>query len=190
MNIFLGFPILAADIHTLNTLLLQEHPHWESHSAIRWTPEENHHLTMHFFGPIDPITLNELTAGLDKYLRNSNEFKIKINKLYNFPKVNSDLVAAYVELTNPLARLYSEVQLAVKNFGFTPEERPYFPHITLCRSRRRHVLKMNPILLADYPINLSTLTLYQTQSTPSGNHYLPLHQWRLSNAHGNNRAEP
>ena len=81
MNIFLGFPIPAADIHTFNTLILQEHPHWDSHSVIRWTSEENHHLTVHFFGAIDPRTLNELTAGLEKYLQNSNEFIIKINTL-------------------------------------------------------------------------------------------------------------
>jgi RNA 2',3'-cyclic 3'-phosphodiesterase len=180
MNLFLGFPIPAADIHTLTRLLLQEHPHWENHPHIRWTLEQNHHLTVHFFGPLEPALLSNFIINLENYLNDKNNFIIKINKLYNFPKANSELLAAYIEPSIELLELYTQVQKAVVEHGFTPEPRKFFPHITLCRAKCRGVLVMEPLMVADYPITLSNLTLYQSQSTAQGSQYLPLHQWRHS----------
>lgn len=181
MNVFLGLPIPAEAIHTFKDLLVQAHPQWQDHSAIRWTPDNHHHLTLHFFGPIDPDSLSEWTANLSHYIQSIQSFSIRINKLYNFPKENSDLVAAYVHLDTALAQLYHQVQQAVQDYQFPTETRVYFPHITLCRAKRRRVLTMQPILLPDYPITISTLILYQTQSTPAGNQYIPLQQWQTKN---------
>lgn len=182
MNIFLGLPITADHSQLLLNLLLQAHPHWQKHPAISWTPAGDHHLTMHFFGPMDPHLLSNFTANLDTYTQHRNHENylfIKINRLHNFPNSNSKLIAAYAQLSLPLAKLYRQVQKAVQDHGFPIEERPFLPHITLCRAKRRNVLRMDPIILPNQIIPITELVLYQTQSTPTGNHYHPLKQWSL-----------
>lgn len=179
MNLFFGLPISAEHIHVMTHLLLEAHPHWQKHSAIRWTPLHNHHMTLHFLGSINPEGLAGLVSELFNYIQNVKNFSIKINKLYNFPKENSKLVAAYVDLSLPLAKLYNQLQQAVKNHQFPVERRAFLPHITLCRSHHARVLTMAPLLLLDYSIKISSLVLYQTQPTPHGNQYMPLREWPL-----------
>lgn len=179
MNLFLGIPIPAWDIKTLIEMILAEHPDWQTHPAIRWTSESDHHLTVHFFGAIDPGLLGDFIADLDGYIRTVSAFSIKINQLSNFPKANSDLIAAYVELSNPLAKLHQQVEQAVADHQFPTENRAYSPHITLCRGKRRQVLKMEPIVVPNHPINITQLVLYQSQPTANDSQYTPLHQWAL-----------
>lgn len=173
-NIFLGLPIPATDGELLLNLLWEAHPHWRNHPAIRWSGLANHHCTLHFFGPIRLELLSDLINALGDYIKYCNSFSIRIIKLHNFPKLNSDLIAAYAHLSSPLANLHQQIQQAVKNHGFPVEERPFLPHITLCRAKRRNILHMDPILLPNHAIKISQLILYQTQSTPPAaiiNHY-------------------
>jgi 2'-5' RNA ligase len=179
VNLFLGMPISEQDIEILTNLILQEYPQWLKHRDIRWTPIKNHHLTLHFFGHIDPETLMPRFSELDQNLKSASSFSIKINKLYNFPKDNSNLVAAYLELNSALAHLYSQIEGLIQEWGMPVEDRPYLPHITLCRAKRRHVLNMSPIIVADFPLEMTQVVLYQTQNIQGVNHYLPLRQWRL-----------
>ena len=180
MNIFLGIPIPAQTMQLCTDQLGQIYPHWFTHSAVRWTTAGHHHLTLHFFGPIDPDLLMTLIANLDNYIRDIKNFSIEINKLYNFPKENSDLIAAYVTLSPVLAKLYHQIQIAVTDYGFPTEARAYLPHITLCRSKRRNFVKMEPVFVSDCQIPVSTVILYQTRSTATGSEYIPLRQWPLN----------
>lgn len=179
MNIFLGVPIPEQDIETLVNLLLQAYPHWENHKNIRWTFAPNHHLTLHFFGKVPPASLNDCLFQIGQELSITAKFSLNIHKINNFPKTNSDLVAAYVELNSALAHLYQRVEQLVQNHGFPTEDRPYLPHITLCRSKYRHVLTMSPILMKDFKIDIDQVVLYQSQEIKGVHGYLPLYQWSL-----------
>ncbi len=176
MNIFFGLPIPPSKSDVLTNMVLQQHPHWQKHHSIRWTPDINCHLTIHFFGEIKPELLTELSQNLIHYLSKIVNFSIKITKLYNFPKPNSDLVAAYVYLNQPLAHLYHQLQRAVEDYGFVPESRVFAPHITLCRAKK-HILKMEPIIVPDFSIQIEELVLYQTQPGAHGSQYIPLQKW-------------
>lgn len=177
MNVFLGLPIPASDSQWLTSVLLQAYPQWRRHSDIRWTVEPNHHLTLHFFGAIDPDSLAELIAHLSSYIHSFLPITVKISQLFNFPKPQASLIAAYVQLSPPLAKLYRQIVQAVRDHQFPMESRVYLPHITLCRAKRRHVLTMEPLILPDYAITLTTLTLYQTQTNSQ---YQPLYYWHAN----------
>jgi 2'-5' RNA ligase len=179
MNIFLGAPISEEDSETLNHIILKEHPHWQKHHDIHWTAAAHHHLTLHFFGPIDPQLLTDWVSQINLDLKLISAFSIKIKKINNFPKASSNLVAAYVELSSELSHLYNLVERSVREQNLPVEDRAYLPHITLCRAKRRHILSMTPILVADFKIEVPQLVLYQTQTIQGINRYLPLQQWRL-----------
>lgn len=178
MNVFFGLPIDVLNSDVLNDMILQQHPQWQKHHGIRWLSPLNRHLTLHFFGAINPELLTELIQNLRQYLSKNYNFSIEINKLYNFPKPNSDLVAAYVHLNQPLANLYHQLQSAIKDYGFTPEARVFLPHITLCRGKK-HILKMEPIMVPDFSISIEQLVLYQSQPGTQASQYLPLQKWQL-----------
>lgn len=180
MNVFLGAPIAEQDIEILNNLIWQAHPQWQKHPHIRWTAPQNHHLTLHFFGQILPASLNGWLSLVSQELKSIGGFSIKIQKINNFPKSNSDLIAAYVELNSALANLYNRVEQSVLVHDFPVEDRPYLPHITLCRSKQRHILTMSPIIIADFKMEINLVALYQSKCIEGINHYLPLHQWSLT----------
>lgn len=179
MNVFLGAFIPEQDMETLNNFILQAHPSWQKHKHIRWTASFNHHLTLHFFGKILPADLKAWLASIGQELKAIKGFSINILKISHFPKPDSDLVAAYVELNSALAHLYHRVEQSVRQHGFPVEERPYLPHITLCRSKRRHVLRMSSIIIADFKVEITRLALFQSQCIEGTSSYLPLHQWNL-----------
>ncbi len=184
MNVFLGAPIAAQDIEILNNLTWQAHPHWQKHPHIRWTAPQNHHMTLHFFGQILPDSLNGWLSLISQELKSIGGFSIKIKKIHNFPKSNSDLVAAYVELNSDLAHLYNRIEQSLLLNDLPVEDRPYLPHITLCRSKQRHILTMSPIIM-DFKIEITHVALYQSKCIEGINYYLPLHQWILTPAeHG------
>jgi 2'-5' RNA ligase len=177
-NLFLGIPIShELSIHFIQ-LIIKNYPNWQNHSALRWTSSENQHLTLHFFGSLDLERLHDFRQDLPNYLKECQRFTVLANQLFNFPKTKSDLLAAYVELSTSLAQLYQVVQKAVSAHQLPMENRPYFPHITLCRSRRPGLLKMQPIQIHEL-ILVNKMTLFQTQNTPEGSIYSPIENWFL-----------
>ncbi len=178
MNIFLGVPISEQISLHWNQLIYELHPNWQNHSALNWTAAQNHHLTLHFFGAIDLKKLDNFRENLPTYLKECQKFIVFSNQVSNFPKARANLLAAYVELSLPLAQLYQLIQKAVMKYQLPTETRPYFPHVTLLRSKRKGLLDMQPILVRD-PILIHELILFQTQSKRGGNVYLPLERWLL-----------
>ena len=179
-NVFLGLPIPAAIIESCLTTIFNKYPHWQAHTSLRWTKLGHHHMTLHFFGVINIELLSVFINDLDNYLHNFKNFYFKINKLDVFPDENSKILAAYVTLSSPLAKFYHILQKAVSDHQFLSEQRPYSPHITLCRAKRHGILTTEPFYLDDCTIPAKELILYQTQSTPTGSHYVPIHKWTLS----------
>jgi RNA 2',3'-cyclic 3'-phosphodiesterase len=184
MNIFLGLPLPEESVDLLINSLLQEHPSWQNHKNIRWTLQASHHVTVHFFGTVLVEDLKGFINTLSDFIINFSKFQVEIIKIDNFPKKQSDLVAGYIRLSSSLAQLYNQVEQAVERHHFAKEQRPYLPHITLCRSKKKHFLRMEPILLADFQAPISSLILYQTQSTAHGSVYLPLEKWSLKSEMG------
>lgn len=178
MNTFLAIPIpKSITLHWIQ-LIHQSYPEWIQHPHLNWTSVENIHMTLHFFGPLEIYKLDAFRSDLPNYLKPYKKFTISSLQLFNFPKSQSDLLAAYVELSNELAKLYQTLQTAVQAHSFPIENRPYLPHITLCRSRRARLLKMQPIVVKD-AIVVHELVLLQSQSTATGSQYIPIDKWFL-----------
>src|SRR3979409_2594624 len=98
-NIFFGLPISEATANFLLDILYQQYPEWQNNSAMRWTALGNHHITVHFFGVIAPERLSELINDMDKYIKSTHPFSNLINKIDNFPKQKTELIAAYPTLS-------------------------------------------------------------------------------------------
>ncbi len=99
-------------------------------------PPQNWHITLRFLGPSTDVQLERLLHGLSESDL-PGRFAIRFNGLGAFPRpgrasvlwlgVDGDL-----EALRSLAGLCEDAAVAA---GFTPEDRPFHPHLTLARIR-------------------------------------------------------
>ncbi len=178
MNIFLGLPISQHVVDELVQITLKNYPHLRVHPAVRWTLADNNHITMHFFGPIPLDKIAPVISALTRELQSVTAFSVQLEQIAPFPKPNAKLIAAYVKLNPPLTKLYQMIEKVIVESQFSAEDRPYLPHITLCRMRKSLGL-LEGIILPDFSIDIRELVLYQSQPSSAGSEYIPLQHWKL-----------
>lgn len=97
----------------------------------RFTPRENLHLTLVFLGEVPPASLSSAEAAMEEVTCKS--FELEIGGIGCFRQHGGSLYWAGVERSEPLCALYSALCGALRGHGFSVEDRPYRPHLTLVR---------------------------------------------------------
>jgi 2'-5' RNA ligase len=186
MRLFLGLPIppeLAQALTRLTRAI--ELPKG------RWTAPENLHLTLVFLGEVAEPTLPLIERELSELT--FAPFQLKFTSLNTFPRAGA--LFAEVESARPLLRLQANVAAGMARCGFAPkdseapEDRPYYPHITLARfhgplrlSQRQRALPTS----LQRGFTADTVNLYRSHLTPTGSHYEILAQKQSSKSNCHN----
>lgn len=104
--------------------------------AVRWAAVDGLHLTLQFLGEVDPALVPELLAALGPV--SAPAFTLRLGDLDAFPSPARPRViwAGLAGDTAALAGLQAAVLAATALLGFTPEDRPFTPHLTLGRARQ------------------------------------------------------
>ncbi len=107
-------------------------------SAIRWTAAENIHLTLKFLGDMDSEKMPALQKAVADACTSTPPFVLKLDGAGAFPNLNRPNVVwvgvqGDVETASKLAQKIDDACAAL---GFTREERPFSPHLTLGRVKR------------------------------------------------------
>ncbi len=153
--------------------------------AVRWVSPSKIHLTLFFLGDIMPEQLPEIKQALAVVAHNVQPFTATVKELGVFPHPGRPRVL-WVGLEDPqnqLALLHAAVNEALASVGFEPETRPFTPHLTVGRVRRRvsraasrqigEVMTATQIgTLGEEPIE--TLALFRSDLKPSGAEYTAL----------------
>lgn len=145
----------------------------------RWAPPANLHLTLHFLGWVEAEPMARVAAELAGVRR--PPFRLQIGGLGRFgtaarPRV---LWVAVVVGQDALAALAAEVALACRRAGVVGDERPYNPHLTLCRVRSGTRLPALPEPDPLPPWEAHSFTLFQSRHGPRGSVYVPLREYHL-----------
>ncbi len=148
----------------------------------RVVPPHNWHLTIRFIGDADEVSRDRLIAGLDTSLA-FGPVAIELSTLGSFPR-SSRAEVLWVGVSRGaerLADLAAIVEEVVRRAGFSPEERPFSPHLTLSRIRPPEDLRP---LLAHPPVervsfDLTDLTLYRSHLGSGGARYEPIEVFPL-----------
>ncbi|MBB3948967.1 RNA 2',3'-cyclic phosphodiesterase [Aureimonas jatrophae] len=101
--------------------------------SARWIEPENYHLTLRFFGDIDPRTADELVAALDRVRRPA--FQLTLRGLDAFGSRKPHAIYARAEPLQPLELLAAEIDRIAKRLGLPADARRFTPHVTLARLR-------------------------------------------------------
>jgi 2'-5' RNA ligase len=173
LRLFIGIPLaaatasdLAAAVHRLRSKAAPQ--------TLRWSAPESWHITLQFLGSTTLQQYECVTAHLREL--HHPPIQIRLATLDTFDRAG--VLFVDVPVTPELLALQQAVTAATAPCGFTPEMRPYHPHITLARrkgkggGRELRSLKLQ----SDPPPRLSTFTaenfvLYESIATSEGSRY-------------------
>ena len=148
---------------------------------LRWSDPAGWHVTLQFLGSTSDEQLNCLTSGLAAIGASgvqAAQAPVRIAGLDFFERAG--IFFAGVSLTPELLGLQQHVTAATRPCGFTPEARPYHPHITLARTKGRAGSKaLIPLKRAveksraalDAAFTADEFLLYESVPGPDGSRY-------------------
>lgn len=104
---------------------------------IRWVPGQNIHLTLKFLGDVSTANLDILTKIVSTTVSAHQSFEISVGGMGAFPKMHQPRVIWIgLEVPSELIAIQHELDLETARIGYTREERPFSPHLTLGRVSR------------------------------------------------------
>lgn len=175
-------PDLRQAIETIRHALDTRADNW------RWVKPENVHLTLKFFGNVATDAVAPITQAMQRAVEGQEAFRLTLRTLGCFPSATRPRVL-WMGLDDPrrtLVSLYQRLEDALEKQGFSPEKRPFHPHLTLARTKR----EMAPGTLGDIirtyqdqqfgTINIEQIVLFQSQLHRDGAVYTILRSVTLS----------
>ena len=104
---------------------------------VRWSAEDALHLTLRFLGEVEAERVEPIGAALLGAVRAARPFAVGFGGVGAFPSLAKPRVVwVGVERHPALELLANDVELALMQFAFEPELRPFSPHLTLGRVER------------------------------------------------------
>lgn len=171
-----------------NRLKANSPPH-----TVRWAAAQNIHLTLHFLGNLEAADVTKVRSALEQIASRQQPFTLSLGQLGCFPNMRRPRIV-WVGVWNslkPLAELHAQLGQALQAaIGFTPETRPYAPHLTVGRVKEgvpgQRLRQFSQIMereqavakLVDLPV--TEISLIKSELKPTGPLYTVLSAEKLS----------
>jgi 2'-5' RNA ligase len=166
-------------------LLAKVQSRLKSAPAIRWTKPQQIHLTLQFLGDTPATQVEAIAAALQRNVFPLSPFTLTLNGVGVFPNLKRPGII-WVGLdgeSDTLKALHRAVISATQTVGFTPEKRPFKPHLTIGRVQKRvkpgdyaairRTIRRNPIAeIATFSVD--RISLIRSRLTPAGPIYTQL----------------
>ncbi len=153
--------------------------------SVRWVKPKSIHLTLFFLGDTPVGQVEEIRHALGAVGRHVAPFSYAVTGVGVFPNANRPRViwVGLEDRGGMLAMLQSLVSEVLSKVGFKPESRPFVPHLTLGRVRRRvpkedlralgqTVRQLDVGMLGEE--RAERIVFFQSQLKPTGAEYTPL----------------
>jgi 2'-5' RNA ligase len=107
-------------------------------SAVRWTSEQQFHLTLRFFGNVDTTSLAWLSDSLTEACRDFRALRLQARGIGFFPSVRKPRViwAGMSDQASRLRELHRLIADTTASFGNEKPENDFHGHITLGRIKQ------------------------------------------------------
>ena len=156
----------------------------ESLPMVNWVRPESMHLTLKFLGYVDTSMVETVVTAIEPILIRQAPLTLEVQGLGVFPHPRRPRIL-WVGCTGnipALINLVSHIEAALEPLGFPPEDKPYFPHLTLARIKHDQSQVGGVLIhsgLLEQPRNLGTLyvdriTLFRSEVSQSGAEYTAL----------------
>ena len=156
----------------------------ESLPMVNWVRPESMHLTLKFLGYVDTSMVEKVLTAIEPIRTRQAPLTLEVQGLGVFPHPRRPRIL-WVGCTGnipALINLVSHIEAALEPLGFPPEDKPYFPHLTLARIKHDQSQVGGVLIhsgLLEQPRNLGTLyvdriTLFRSEVSQSGAEYTAL----------------
>ena len=183
MRLFAALPLPDAPCaHLADAVSRLEQLHW----PVKWVGRDQYHLTLKFFGEVEPDRADAIAGMLTEAARNVPALDMSLDGLGAFPTPQRARVL-WAGLLGPpdLELLQDRVERGSEALGFPLEGKPFRPHVTLGRVRERERL---PAGAADRlesarvggAFMAESMVLFESVLTPRGPQYSARHTIRLT----------
>ena len=172
MRLFIGIPLATATADGLTAIVQQLYAQTPL-QGLRWSARESWHITLQFLGSTRPEQYDCIITRL-RELR-CPPVRIDLGSLGTFDRAG--VLFVEVRVTPELAGLQQAVTASTSQCGFTPEDRPYHPHITLARRKGkggRDLRNINTQIKRQSTLagfTADSFILYESTPTPEGSRY-------------------
>ena len=149
--------------------------------AIKWVEPELFHLTIRFFGDLDPARIEAAAAlvrGLD---RGFEPVPVRIQGVSAFPDPArpQTLWVAVNDREARLDTLAANLDARLRETGFGPPDKPWKSHLTIGRAHRDSRLRLDPawtrgLTWPEEDFTIRTIALMKSELRPQGPRYTPL----------------
>lgn len=154
-------------------------------TGARWQDDDQLHLTLRFVGEVDRHQADDLAAALAAV--RFSPFAVALSGVGCFDrKGHVHTLWAGAQPRDSLAQLHQKVDRACVRAGLLPDERSYFPHVTLARFGRtagpidgfmaRHAG------LASTPFSVEDFALFESHLGQAGPTYHMVERYRADRA--------
>ncbi len=144
------------------------------YAKIKYVEEKNMHITLKFFGDINPRKQKQITKIINNTITNYEPYTIKIANIGAFPNIKRPRViwTGIKDKNNYTINLIKQLDEEFSKIGFE-KERNYKPHITLGRVKEvydRELSKVLSDLKNNYhgKVEINKIVLKSSQLTPDG----------------------
>lgn len=153
-----------------------------------WVKRGNIHLTLRFLGDVAPNQISTIKNAIEKVAIRRSPFSMKIGGIGAFPNLTRPRIiwAGVKTGANEVVAISKDIDSGLSQHGFGRDEKPFRPHLTLARVKRRINLKPLVDVFQQYDtINGATLIVDQirvvrSELRQSGAIYTPLETCRFS----------
>lgn len=147
--------------------------------ALRPVPRRNWHLTLAFLGnrPLDWLAALQTQWAPRQTPATLTAQGVQIRC---FPDAKGRVLALVLEADPGLLELKRQVDQLLCQQGFSPEIRPWRPHVTLGRFDHSPRHKILPTVDCPVALEFSAIRLFQSLLSEQGAEYRPLWSWPLA----------
>lgn len=173
---FIGIPVDKQSQQLINKLLS---PLRESHTDIRWVPENNRHLTLAFLGDKSKPEINTLIRKFDETYQEKPRFEYRMSMLARFPKPSGRIIALTGLPEGPIVDISQLTRKLLDRTGVEFDQKKFRPHITLARIKKARQVKTPFDQQIGITLDITSVVLYQSTITESGSIYSRLKETKL-----------
>ena len=158
----------------------------KTNTNIKYVPSKNMHFTLKFFGNIDSDMVDDISAAIEKVIKNYSSFDLNIKNCGCFPNKNVIKVLWLgLDEGSPIKSLQKDLDKEFKKLGFK-KERNFISHLTIGRvksPKNKKEIKETIEKLEDIEIgqmNVSKISLKKSTLTPQGPIYEDIKVFELN----------
>lgn len=181
---------LPADVRgTLSGIAVGLGRDWPARTT--WVSSGQLHLTLRFLGEINTRQEDAIRTELGPALTSEAPFSFDLTQLGAFPAPSRpSVVWAGVAFSASLMRIHAMIEKCLSNLGFKPDDKPFFPHLTLGRVKDRIRVSDGAAILARHDgavsgtVVVDAVILYESRLTPQGPVYTERARFPLAGSAG------